>query len=129
MKRLIPHDIISDPSLVVFETRSHSSVTHTIGFLDTLIESLAVTKAKWIYRIPTYTGAVFLQYAEEVKEVWLCSKPAALHWDGKIMSDIKNKYKEYDILPILISDKDSVKLLEVPALPTKSSELTGDLQK
>ena len=67
------------------------------------------------------------RYAEEVKEGWLCSKPAALHWDGKIMSDLEDKYKKKDRLPILVSDEDSVKLLGAPALPTKSSESSGDL--
>ena len=42
----IPHDILSDPSLVAFETRSHSSVTHTIGFLGTLIEKCGGDKSK-----------------------------------------------------------------------------------
>ena len=126
----VPHDILSDPSLVAFETRSHSSVTHTIGFLGTLIEKCGGDKSKvnlsYTHAYRCRVSAVE-RYAEEVKEGWLCSKPAALHWDGKIMSDIKDKYKKYDRLPILVSDKDSVKLLGVPALPTKSSELTGDL--
>ena len=43
------------------------------------------------------------------------------------MNDISDKYKKNDRLPILVSDRDSVKLLGVPALPTKSSELSGDL--
>ena len=90
----IPHDILSDPSLVAFETRSHSSVTHTIGFLGTLIEKCGGDKSKVNH---SYTHAyrcrvsAVERYAEEVKEGWLCSKPAALHWDGKIMSDIKDK--------------------------------------
>ena len=43
------------------------------------------------------------------------------------MSDLEDKYKKKDRLPILVSDEDSVKLLGAPALPTKSSELSGDL--
>ena len=43
------------------------------------------------------------------------------------MHDISDKYKQNDRLPILVSDRDSVKLLGVPALPTKSSELSGEL--
>ena len=126
----IPKDIISNASLAGFESRTNSSVTHTIGFLGTLIENCGGDKSKvnlsYTHAYRCRVSAVE-RYAEEVKEGWMCSKPAALHWDGKIMSDIKDKYKKDDRLPILVSDKDSVKLLGVPALPTKSSELSGEL--
>ena len=73
-----------------------------------------VTKIRLIFHIHAYRCRVSAveRYAKEVKEGWMCSKPAALHWDGKIMSDIiRDKYKKDDRLPILVSDKDSVKLL------------------
>ena len=58
----IPHDILSDPSLVAFETRSHSSVTHTIGFLGTLIEKCGGDKSKVNLSYTPHTGVVFLQW-------------------------------------------------------------------
>ena len=71
--------------------------------------------------------AVVDKYAEIVHEGWVCPKPAALHWDGKIMQELTDKYKENDRLPILVSGGGCVKLLGAPALPIKSGESAGDL--
>ena len=43
--------------------------------------------------------------AEAVREGRVAPQPAAIHWNGKIMEDLKDKYQVDDRLPILISGK------------------------
>ena len=38
-----------------------------------------------------------------VKANWKAPTQAAVHWDGKIMEDLKDKYKCDDCLPVLVS--------------------------
>ena len=57
--------------------------------------------------------------SEKIKSDWKPPSPAALHWDGKLLETLGDKYK--------ISGVGGVKLLGVPALPTKSSESAGNL--
>ena len=57
--------------------------------------------------------------SEKIKSDWKSPSPAALHWDGKLLETLGDKYK--------ISGVGGVKLLGVPALPTKSSESAGNL--
>ena len=65
--------------------------------------------------------------SEKIKSDWRPPSPAALHWDGKLLETLGDKYKKDERLPVLISGVGGVKLLGVPALPTKSSESAGNL--
>ena len=126
----IPYNAVADSALVAYEARTNSSVTHTIGFLSTLIERFGGDKSKvnlsYTHAYRCRVAAVD-KYAEMVQEGWTCSSPAAIHWDGKIMNDITDQYKQKDRLPILVSSGNSCKLLGAPALPLKSSESSGEL--
>lgn len=126
----IPHDAIADSGVVGYEARTHNTVTHTIGFLSTIIDRFGGDKSKvnlsysQAYRCRI---AAVAKYADIVQEGWVCPKPAALHWDGKIMNDLENQYKQKDRLPILVSGVKTHKLLGAPALPIKSGESAGKL--
>ena len=126
----IPYDAVAGPGVVGYEVRTKSSATHTIGFLSTIIERFGGDKTKvnlsfsQAYRCRIATAE---KYAEVVKEGWICPKPAAVHWDGKIMNDLESQYKQKDRLPILVSGHHTHKLLGVAALPTKSSKTAGKL--
>ena len=65
--------------------------------------------------------------SEKVHANWQPPDPAALHWDGKLMETLTDKYAKDDRLPVLLSGIGGVKLLGVPALPVKSSQPAGDL--
>ena len=65
--------------------------------------------------------------AEIAKTSWKPKRPASVHWDGKIMASLTDKYEKDDRLPVLVSSRSGFKLLGAPALPVKSTEATGDL--
>ena len=65
--------------------------------------------------------------AGRIKSDWTPPNPAALHWDGKLIETLENKYKKDDRLPTLISGIGGVKLLGVPACPVKSGVPAGNL--
>lgn len=67
------------------------------------------------------------EIAENIKSDWTPPNPASLHWDGKLLETLGDKYKKVDRLPTLISGVGGVKLLGVPGLPVKSSQPAGNL--
>ena len=126
----IPHNVLKQEGLISLEIPCQATVSHTIGFLHKLIANngsdpskvnLSYTQA-YRYRVNRVK-----ETAENVKEGFICRNPAAIHWDGKIMNDLKNQYKCEGRAPILTSGRGNFKLLSAPALPVKSSERAGDL--
>ena len=74
-----------------------------------------------------YQTQTMSNISEKIKSTWQPPNPAALHWDGKLMETLTDKYAKDDRLPTLISGVGGIKLLGVPALPYKSSQPAGNL--
>ena len=126
----IPHDILKKPKVVSSSVRNKISPTALAATIAALVEScdgdssalnLNPTQAR------RYRSEAVSQIAEQIKEDWKPPSPASIHWDGKLMETLTDKYSTDDRLPVLISGVGGVKLLGVPALPVKSSESAGSL--
>ena len=111
---LIPPDILTKESIVSLSTRMNISpaqqaaLTQAIihesgGDISCVASSYAScdrsrrTKAKHI--------------SEEIKSSWKAPICSSIHWDGKQMSSLKDKYKKEERLPVLAGTKDNMKLL------------------
>ena len=49
--------------------------------------------------------------SDTIKESWTAPACSSVHWDGKQMNLLSNKYKKEERLPVLVGTKDNVKLL------------------
>lgn len=59
--------------------------------------------APYLLHICRYRVKVSASIAEVAKREWVPPSPGGVHWDGKIMQALNNKYKLEDRLPILVS--------------------------
>ena len=64
--------------------------------------------------------------SEQIAATWKPPSVANLHWDGKLMQTL-DASSTTERLPILLSGIGGTKLLGVPAIPSKSSEVLASL--
>ena len=126
----VPHDILKSPKVIATAVRNKITPTALAATLESFVEacegdtssiSLSYSQAQ---RSKVETLA---EISERIQEDWTPPDPAAIHWDGKLMETLTNKYKSDDRLPVLVSGVGGIKLLGVPALPLKSSQSAGIL--
>ena len=54
--------------------------------------------------------------SDRIMQNWVPSIVGTVHWDGKMMEDLKNKHVSVERLPVLFSGSNGVKLLGAPKL-------------
>ena len=124
----VPFDILKSSKLVSTAVRNNISPTALAATVESLITSCGGdTSAINLHFTQSYRyrKEVVSNIAERIHIDWVPPSPATIHWDGKLMETITDKYKLGDRLPVLISGVGGIKLLRVPALPLKSQNRAG----
>ena len=125
----IPHDILSKKAVVETLTRCKITPAAALSLLSSIImESNYIgedscTNSELVSRFSIsyascdrYKRKINETIAHDIKDKWEPEKnmPYNLHWDSKVIPSLSNKYEHCEIMPVLLSSGEEIKLLGVP---------------
>lgn len=126
----VPHNILSSHKLVKLATRFNLSPAQQAAYTSALIEESGGNPAKIARSYATASRArvcISEKLAEAVKTKWNSPAIASLHWDGKNMKTLDDKYKTEERLAVLVGDGNGVKLLGTPSYPVGTDRPAGHI--
>ena len=125
----VPHDIIKRPKLVALAARMKMTPAQQHAYTEALIEEAGgdVTKLTSSYAtVDRSRRQVVQQIAHSCKEKWAMPRHATLHWDSKLLGNLKNANQEEERLTVVVGDADNIKLLGVPRFLPGMAQPTGE---
>ncbi|KAK6181886.1 hypothetical protein SNE40_009664 [Patella caerulea] len=62
-----------------------------------------------------------------LKKSWVPPKFTSIHWDGKSLPTLQDKYEHEERLAVAVGDSDELKLLGIPAYQSGTDERAGEI--
>lgn len=126
----IPHDIVKSPKLVGLATRIKMTAAQQAAFTEAFVEEAGGDASKITKSYSQADKArrqVNQEIAQECRELWMPPKFMSLHWDGKGLPTLVNKYEHEERLAVAVGDSKELKLLGIPAYKTGTDQRAGHI--
>ncbi|KAK6183334.1 hypothetical protein SNE40_010835 [Patella caerulea] len=126
----IPHNILSSPILVALATQIKMTPAEQSAFTEAFVEeaggdpsqvSTSYSQSAKVRRV------VNKKIADEIKKSWVTPKFTSIHWDGKSLPTLQDKYEHEERLAVAVGNSDELKLLGIPAYQSGTDERAGEI--
>ncbi len=124
----IPHDILSQPSVVSLATRLKMSPMQQAAFTRGLVAESGgeCTNLSASYATADRARRQVLEtISEEQHKQWTPPPLCTLHWDSKLTPMLSNVRQLEERLTVVVGDAERLKLLGVPAYKKQTNEACG----
>lgn len=126
----IPHNIMKSPKMVALATRMKMTPSQQAAFTEAFVQEAGgdVSKVYTSYAVADKSRReIGKQIAESYQEKWDVPQFASLHWDGKLLPSLTNKYENEERLTVAVGDVTDNKVLGVPAYKPGTDKKCGEI--
>lgn len=124
----LSHDFASHTGVVALLKRGKVSSSLSSQLMSKIVEIGGGNPDKFSLSyasLDRFDRRVCLQLCEDIKDSWKPSEVMAVHWDGKLVCTLDNKYKKEERCAVLVSGEHGTKLLSVLKMEEAEKGETG----